>query len=480
MWPFNKKYATATPVPAIEVGKVATVQQSTGPDRIDASNPIYREERGYHRIDLTNYRYAKSADEMLKLLSKIDPDVSAGIWNFLRLANSGLRITVYNNKGVRDTKLQSKFNVITQRLAGLNDFKTWRLKMSIEDIANQKLKYILLRGACASELVLGRDRRLKEIVAIDPVTVSFKHPATGVFLPFQLDQNGREIKLDIPTFFWNVLDPDAQSPYETPPFLPVIQAIMFNISVIQDLEKMVKRVAYPRISIKIVEQTLRKFAPAEAQIDDAKMNNWLNQQRASIATALRDLKPEDAAVYFDSMDIGILETKHNATIDYRPLKEIIDQRIISGLKSLPTILGRHFGSSQTLSGVESLLYARSIKSVQDIAATQLSQELTLAMKLEGLNGFVKVVYLPVNLKPENELEAFKALKQARILEQLSLGFLSDEDAAEELTGDATLPASFKPLSGTGFYTKKNNIDAEAVNSTRNPTASEQAGGGRTK
>lgn len=481
IWPFNKKKDTFAPAAlAVEVGKVATVQQSSGPYRVDANIAVSRDNRGYHLQNLSDYRYSTNADDMLKLLSKIDPDVSAGIWNFLRLANSGLNVTVYDDKGKRNTKLQEQFGQVLMRLSGLRDFKNWSVKADVEDTANQLLKYVLLRGACASEAVLGKDRRLQRIAVVDPVTVNFKQPALGVWVPYQTDNNGKEVPLGIPTFFWNVLDPDAQSPYETPPFLPVIQAVLFNMSVMQDLEKIVKRVAYPRISIKIIEQTLRKFAPASVQSDDAKMQTWLNTQRTSIATALKDLKPEDAAVFFDSMDIGVLETKGNTTIDYRPLKEVIDQRIISGLKSLPTILGRQFGSSQTLSGVEALLYARSIKGVQSVAASQLTQLLTLSMQLEGLKGYVKVSYGPVNLKPENELEAFKTLKQSRVLELLSLGFISDEEAAEELTGDTTLPSTFKPLSGTGFYQKKSNVDASAVASSRNPTASEQAGSGRNR
>lgn len=481
IWPFNKKKDTFAPtVSAVEVGKVATVQQSSGPYRVDANIAVSRDNRGYHLQNLADYRYSLNADDMLKLLSKIDPDVSAGIWNFLRLANSGLNCTVYNAKGTRDAKLQAQFGQMVTRLSGLQDFKNWTIRTTLEDTANQLLKYVLLRGACASEAVLGKDRRLQKIAVIDPITVSFKQPTLGLWLPYQTDTNGKDIPLNIPTFFWSVLDPDAQSPYETPPFLPVIQAVLFNMAVMQDLEKIVKRVAYPRIAIKIIEQTLRKFAPAAVQSDDAKMQAWLNTQRASIATALKDLKPEDAAVFFDSMDIDVLETKGNTTVDYRPLKEVIDQRIISGLKSLPTILGRQFGSSQTLSGVEALLYARSIKGVQKIAASQLTQLLTLAMQLEGLKGTVQVTYGPVNLKPENELEAFRVLKQSRVLELLSLGFIADEEAAEELTGDTTLPKTFKPLSGTGFYTKKSTVDASAVNATRNPTASEQAGGGRNK
>ncbi len=275
------------------------------------------------------------------------------------------------------------------------------------------------------------------------------------------------------------MDPDADSPYETPPFLPAIQAVLFSISVLQDLQKIVKRVAFPRISVKIVEQTLRKFAPTHVQFDDKLMATWLNEQRTAIGNALRTLNPEDAAVFFDSINIDLLETKNNATIDFKPLMQVIDQQIITGLKSLPTILGRQFSSSQTLSGVEALLYAKSVVSVQNVVCDMLSRALTLALRLEGKKGFVKVSYGAVTLRPAHEIESFLTLRQDRVLRNLSLGFITDTQAAEDLTGDPTLPTTFTPLSGTGFYNGNSNVDqAAAIASTRNPTANESAGSGR--
>lgn len=465
--------------PVFSVGRLTTAQMSVD-TTVDKNSPIYREERGYHRMDLASYRYSSDADSMLKLLSKIDPDVSAGIWNFLRLADSGVKAIGVDEAGRPNSQVQEQVDVLLRRIGGEDDYKNWKIRKDLPQLASQLLKYVLLRGACSSELVLGADRRALRAEVVDPVTVKFLHPAKDKFIPYQTDENGRDVKLDIPTFFWSVLDPDAGSPYETPPFLPVLQSVLFNLSLLQDLERIVKRVAFPRISVKILEDTLKKHAPPMVQADEAKMTTWLRDQRSQIASALSTLKPEEAAVFFDSMELGLLESKANATIDYRPLKEIIDQRIISGLKSLPTILGRQFGSSQTLSGVESLLYARSIKSLQNLVASQLSQMLTLALRLEGVAGRVLVKYGVVNLKPDNELEAFKTLKQARVLEMLSLGLITDEQAAEELTGDPWLPASYKPLSGTWFYKKNAALDANAVASTRNPTASEQAGGGRNK
>ena len=484
MWEYFKSIFAPAPTrqsaPTVEVGKLSSEQQSPSLLRIDPSTALARNDRNYHTRNLDDYRYANDADTMLMLLSKIDPDMSTGIWNFLRLANSGLRIVATDMKGVPSPKGQELLNSMCTRIAGLDNFKDWAIYKPVELVASQLIKYTLIRGGCALETVLGKDKRVNNLCVIDPLQVSFVNLGKGRVIPQQSDSDGNSVKLNIPTFFWNVLDQDADDPYETPPFLPAVSAILFNIAFMQDLERIVKKMAYPRLTIKIVESTLRRFAPLVAQSDETEMAKWLQQQKSSIGAALRNLAPEDAAVFFDSIDINVLESKHNATVDFRPLKEVIDQRIISGLKSMPTILGRQFGSSQTIGGVEALLYSKSISSIQEVVSVLLTRALTLCLRLEGHDGYVKVSYAPVNLKPENELETFKVLKQSRVLELLSLGFITDGEAAKELTGDPTLPSSFKPLSGTGFYDKKANVNAVDVDNTRNPTANEQAGGGRAR
>ena len=472
--PAKKAETPAAPQQQL-IGTLSSEKQSPSQLRVDPSSVLGRSDRNYHTRNLNDYRYANDADTMLMLLSKIDPDMSTGIWNFLRLANSGLKIIATDLKGQASPKGQDLLNAMCKRLAGLDNYKDWALYRPVEMVASQLMKYVLVRGGCSMEAVLGKDKRVNELCVIDPINISFVHKTPGQFVPQQRNLDGNMINLDIPTFFWNVLDQDADDPYETPPFLPAVSAIMFNIAFMQDLERIVKKMAYPRLTIKIIESTLRRFAPLIAQSDETKMTEWLQAQKTSIGSALRGLDPEDAAVFFDSIDINVLESKHNATVDFRPLKEVIDQRIIAGLKSLPTILGRQFGSSQTIGGVEALLYSKSIASIQEVVAVLLTRTLTLALRLEGHQGYVKVSYSPVNLKPENELEAFRTLKQSRILELLSLGFITDGQAAEELTGDPTLPKTFKPLSGTGFYEKKANVNAVSVDNTRNPTASEQAG-----
>jgi hypothetical protein len=79
-----------------------------------------------------------------------------------------------------------------------------------------------------------------------------------------------------------------------------------------------------------------------------------------------------------------------------------------------------------------------------------SKAFTLAVRLFGLDVLVDFKYDDIELRPKTELEAFRTMRQSRVLELLSLGFLTDDEAGLELTHRIT-PEGFKPLSGTGFF-----------------------------
>ena len=78
-----------------------------------------------------------------------------------------------------------------------------------------------------------------------------------------------------------------------------------------------------------------------------------------------------------------------------------------------------------------------------------SRLLTVAVRLYGVDCVVEFTFNDVDLRPESELEAYKVMKQSRVLQQLSLGLITDEEAAIVLTG--SLPPEGSPdLSGTFF------------------------------
>ena len=186
---------------------------------------------------------------------------------------------------------------------------------------------------------------------------------------------------------------------------------------------------------------------------------------------MNQLNPEDALVNFDSVKIQHLSagniSSHEAAKEQR---EMINARVSSGTRTLPSILGR--GASSTAASTESMLYLRHVEGIQEKLNAAFSTHLTTGTRLLGHDVFVKFTYADPELRPKSELINFKTSKQSIILEQLSLGMISDEEASIALTG--SLPSGdYKPLSGTGFRSNTSVTPAE------NPYSNTSVDGGIT-
>jgi hypothetical protein len=143
------------------------------------------------------------------------------------------------------------------------------------------------------------------------------------------------------------------------------------------------------------------------------------------------------------------------------VQEVLNAKLVSGAKTLPVTLG--FTSTASAGSVESLLFIKQADSVRRKLNECYSRALTVAIRLMGVEGYVEFEYDTINLRPEEELEAFKSMRQSRVLQLLSLGFMTDAEAGLKLTGHLP-PAGFKPLSGTGFM---NSTQTTADNPTSN-------------
>jgi hypothetical protein len=97
----------------------------------------------------------------------------------------------------------------------------------------------------------------------------------------------------------------------------------------------------------------------------------------------------------------------------------------------------------------------------------MSRALTLATRLYGVDVYVKARFAPVNLRPEDELEAFRVMRQDRLLDLLSLGMISDEECREELNLPPMRPDAPR-LSGTMFRDSAGSNRADEVTPNDDP------------
>jgi hypothetical protein len=273
---------------------------------------------------------------------------------------------------------------------------------------------------------------------------------------------GRKVLLDVPTFFYAALDQDPEQAYPSPLLEPAINTAPFHAEVVEDIRRVVRRSGHSRLIVELVTEQLKAAAPPDVKTDPAKYQVWLDEVRNSVKTEIENLSPESALVFFDTIKASYLNSEIGATADYGPLIETLDGILSTALRTPPSILGKRMGGSQNISSTESLLFIKTASGLHAPVESVMSRALTLAVRLFGFPGYVKARFQPINLRPSEELEAFRQMQQARILEALSLGFLTDQEAAEIL-GYGPRAAGAPPLSGTMFFGQKQGAEPPSPN-----------------
>ena len=302
-------------------------------------------------------------------------------------------------------------------------------------------------GALSCELVLDKARLPTRIVPVTVTKLKFYEEDAGV-RPVQL-VGGTEIDLDIPTFFYTAVDQSLLSAYPSSMFEAAIQPILADASFLNDLRRSMQRTIQPRLVVEIIEEQVKKQVSPEILNDAEKYAAFMNSLISSLTTTINGLEPSDALVGFDSVSYSYLtsEGPGNVGETLKSVQELLNAKLTTGAKALPVMLGH--ATTGNASSTEALLFTKSANIIRQKLNETYSRLFTLAVRLMGQDAYVEFEYEDINLRPEAELEAYRAMEQSRILELLSLGMLSDDEACVLLTGNLP-PPGYQKLAGTMF------------------------------
>jgi len=388
----------------------------------------------------------------MRSFAAASPDLSPSILNYLRVAITSRYTAVAKNMdGTFNREASEALQQLLVRFDTLNDYSdgfsgTW----SMRSISEAMGKELLMYGACAGELVLGKDLLPRRIQPISVTSVDLIQDKDKILKPVQR-VGGEEVDLDVPTFCMVYLDADLLSAYPTSPLESSLQPVLASEEFMNDVRRVLKRAIHPRAKVTIDEDLLRKGMPPAAQHDDNEAAAYFNGVISEIENKINGLSPEDALVMLSSITYE-LENNGNVSLasEYAAITDMIFSKLATGAKTLPAILGRD--TTSNASSTSAMLFTLDTSgAVQQKLNEIYSRMLTLSLRLLGHDVYAEFRYAPVSLRPEDEMTAFRQTRQMMILEQLSLGLITDEEAAMELTGH--LPPKGAPvLSGTGFRT----------------------------
>lgn len=394
--------------------------------------------------------------EAIRTLARVHGDVSAAVSAAVRLSNTEMRARVYDSDHQLSAdgsnllrSVIARFNYAADYTDGFDD------RMSVATCKEALLRSVPLTGACALELVLDKQRLPYRLQPVSVETLKFKVAKSKItggekVAPFQAGSDG-DIDLNIPTFFYASLDQDLTTAYSYSPLEPAVNTSFFHAETVDDIRRVVRRSGHSRLVVKLLSEKLLNSAPMDVKADPEKLSAWVEQARVAVRDEIENLSPEAALVFFDTIEADYLNSEIGASADYKPLMETIDSILATALKTPAAVVGkRTSGGSQNTSSTESLLFIKTAEGLHTPVETVFSRTFTLSLRLLGFDGYVVCDMDPIDLRPEIELEAFKQMRQTRVLEQLSLGFLDDDEAGELLHTGPRAPGAPK-LSGTMFH-----------------------------
>ena len=323
---------------------------------------------------------------------------------------------------------------------------------------------LLLNGAMALEVALDK---AKVPASFNPVAVNtLKIYDEDNSLRFVQVIGGVEVDLDMPAFIYTTLDQVATEAYPTSPLLASVQPVLSELDFNNDIRRALKRAVLPRLTSIIDSEKVRKNTPPEILADSEEYTKYQNALIDTIQSTLNGLNPEDAIVSFDFVSHAYIDGGHDPSAVIAKVQEVLNSKLVAGAKTLPVTLG--YTGTASAGSAESLLFIKHADSIRRKLNECYSRALTFAIRLLGEEGYVEFRYEPINLRPDDELEAFRAMRQSRILELLSLGLKSDAEACLELTGHLP-PPGFKSLSGTMFKSGGADVNQNPTSNTSNAT-----------
>lgn len=439
------------PVPKVKGGNQATPSFVKRTAQQKGDQRLQENDRRVASTDILSFRTASTTKEVVRQLAATSPDLSASVYAYNRLVVTRKFSAVARNQdGTANPEATASVQMLLSRLNFLTDYSQgFSGVTSIHALAEQLTKELRQYGSASYELVLDKSRMPSRMQPISTTQIRFVDDGSGTVRPEQ-QINGQYINLDIPTFFYASMDQDLLEAYSSSPLEAGVQAVIADTEFTNDVRRVIKRALHPRLTAKIGMEDFKRTVPSEYMGDAEKTRDFQNQFITGISDAVNGLDPEDALVHFDNVTFDYLNNG-NASLsnEYKVLQDHSNSKMAAGSKTPPAVLG-HGAGSQNIASTETLLFLRYCESMQQTINSLISRGLTLGLRLMGHDVYCEFSFDRVDIRPDAELEAFRTMKQSRVLEQLSLGMITDEEASIELFGRLP-PAGAPKLSGTMFH-----------------------------
>lgn len=416
---------------------------------LDKGDSISNTLKRFNLNAISNISSRTDVNEIIRLLCRENGMFSSAANSMAAISvGTGFRIAGYDATGAMSLEVMGLAYSIMDAFSTLHDYsKGYNDKPGMQALLSTLQTDVITTGGCGVELVLDKEFGAERLVPIGYSTVEWEADGQGGRYP---TQDGGDIQLNIPTVFVSEHNRNADEAYSTSLLRPGLSQVMNFEGFIEDMHRTLNRTGHSRLIATIIAEKIQKMATDDIKGDVKKMGELFDIVRQQVVDALAGLEPEDAVVTFDSVTYEVKDTGGNKA-DYAPMIATLSNMLGASLKTPASVSGMRAEGGQGLSNAETLIYLQVTQGTRSPVEEVMSRALTLACRLQGIDGYVAFEFNPINLRPAIELEAYFGTRQKRVLELLSWGVINEAHACWEL---GIRPQGLNAvLAGTRFYAK---------------------------
>lgn len=363
--------------------KSATTSAVLGPTSYASSN-VTRMFRAYEAL---SYWLPWEILDYIELLATYNPDYSQAVDNIITLANSGHELYASAGSELASRRLKEYLNVLAANIQGQHG--------GMDGLIDKLLHQAATYGAMCGEWVIDDEMTtVVDFADINPKTIRyFWEEDEKKFCPYQklsagqaqrakdegkIVVNGSYVKLNEMTFHYYAFNAAPNSPYGTPPFIGALENIAIQRDMVSNMSQIVKKIGLLGLIDLVVEQL--PMLPGET---DEQYAGRASAYLDSYVTAAEDMVRDGGLVHFDDVEVkstNIAGNAAGATAIFKQNEELV----FSGLKSMPSVQGRSYSTTETYAGVAYDIIIRNTKKYQRACKRMIENGYYLAASLAGL------------------------------------------------------------------------------------------------
>jgi hypothetical protein len=374
-----------------------------------------------------------SAGALSGLLVDLSPEVSRGLYDFLRECNPGWELEALRpGTDEQDPVAQAALDAWVAQLGDLYG--------SPDVVLNRLFISAWMRGAVLAELVLDEAGRAPvDFATPDPYWIRFQRisdPVRGTVHQLGQFQGGRFVPLDRPTITYIPVDPVPGVPYGRSLVAPALFTALFLIGILHDLRRVVSQQGYPRPDIEIDLEVLSKQMPSELQGDPTAQQVWLQGIVDAVSTAYGSLEPDDAYVHTSVVRLN----KPMGTVDAASLGgldaiiQALERMAVRALKTAPFMMAMTQSTTETQANRQWEQHLQGIKSIQHLVEAVVQRLGTIVLQVQGIVATVEMRFAENRAAELLRDAQVDVLKLNYATGAYTAGFLSQDEASQYAAG----------------------------------------------